>query len=167
MSTILGPPSATLFTRATERPASSSSVAVPAVATSEKPSAARSFATGTTAALSTSRTEMKALPLAAGIFSPAPICAFMNASPKVAPVPITSPVDFISGPRIGSTPGNLLNGNTASFTLKNLGTISSVKPSSCNVLPVITRAATAAKEVPMHLETNGTVREARGFTSIT
>ena len=29
---------------------------------------------------------------------------------------MTSPVDFISGPRIVSTPGNLMNGNTASLT---------------------------------------------------
>ena len=31
----------------------------------------------------------------------------------------------------------------------------------------MTRAAIIAREVPMHLETNGTVREARGLTSIT
>jgi hypothetical protein len=39
-----------------------------------------------------------------------------KASAKVRPTPITSPVDFISGPRMVSTPGNLTNGNTASFT---------------------------------------------------
>ncbi|MNN30298.1 hypothetical protein D3C81_1439430 [compost metagenome] len=80
---------------------------------------------------------------------------------------MTSPVDFISGPRIGSTPGNLANGNTASLTLKNGGMISSVSPTSARVLPAITRAAILASEVPMHLETNGTVREARGLTSMT
>ena len=47
-----------------------------------------------------------------------------NASANVSPTPITSPVDFISGPRIVSTPGNLMNGNTASFTEKYGGTIS-------------------------------------------
>ena len=31
-------------------------------------------------------------------------------------MPMTSPVDRISGPRIRSTPGSLLKGNTASFT---------------------------------------------------
>ena len=31
-------------------------------------------------------------------------------------MPMTSPVDFISGPSMVSTPGNLLNGNTASLT---------------------------------------------------
>jgi hypothetical protein len=49
---------------------------------------------------------------------PAPSWLLSMASPKVRPTPITSPVDFISGPRMGSTPGNLLNGNTASLTLK-------------------------------------------------
>jgi hypothetical protein len=48
----------------------------------------------------------------------AAICDFTNASPKVSPTPMTSPVDFISGPRMVSTPGNLANGNTASLTEK-------------------------------------------------
>src|SRR5512141_1650191 len=47
---------------------------------------------------------------------PALNCAFPNASPKFAPTPMTSPVDRISGPSAGSTPGNLLNGNTGDFT---------------------------------------------------
>ena len=38
-----------------------------------------------------------------------------RAPPKLQPIPITSPVERISGPRIGSTPGNLINGKTASF----------------------------------------------------
>ena len=42
--------------------------------------------------------------------------AFAYASPKLRPVPMTSPVDFISGPRIGSASGNFANGNTASLT---------------------------------------------------
>ena len=58
---------------------------------------------------------MKTLPVD-GSFSPAAICDLTNASPKLAPTPITSPVDFISGPSIVSAPGNLMNGNTASFT---------------------------------------------------
>jgi len=37
---------------------------------------------------------------------PAPIIALPNAAPKLSAPPITSPVDFISGPRIVSTPGN-------------------------------------------------------------
>ena len=41
--------------------------------------------------------------------------ALWKASPKCAPVPMTSPVERISGPSSGSTAGNLLNGNTDSF----------------------------------------------------
>jgi hypothetical protein len=37
---------------------------------------------------------------------------------KSSPTPITSPVERISGPKIGSTPKNLLNGNTASCRLR-------------------------------------------------
>ena len=55
---------------------------------------------------------------AVGSFTPAASCDLTNASPKVSPTPITSPVDFISGPRMVSTPGKRANGNTASFTEK-------------------------------------------------
>ena len=34
---------------------------------------------------------------------------------KSASMPITSPVDFISGPSVGSTPRNLMNGSTTPF----------------------------------------------------
>ena len=53
----------------------------------------------------------------------------------------------------------------ASFTAKNVGLISLVKPCSISDLPAIQRAATFANEVPIHFDTNGTVREARGLTS--
>ena len=43
---------------------------------------------------------------------------FIYEDKKVSSIPITSPVDFISGPNIRSTPSNLLNGKTDSFTLK-------------------------------------------------
>ena len=82
-------------------------------------------------------------------------------------MPITSPVERISGPRIGSVPANLLNGNTASFTDTNGGMISSVKPMSSSVSPHITRAACDASGTPIALDTNGIVRLARGFTSST
>ncbi len=48
--------------------------------------------------------------------TPAPIWLFTKASAKLRPTPMTSPVDFISGPRMVSTPGNFTNGNTASLT---------------------------------------------------
>ena len=75
----------------------------------------RRRASSTAPGLSRSRTLMKHTPFL-GSVTPEAVCAFAYASPKVRPVPITSPVDFISGPRIGSDSGNLTNGNTASFT---------------------------------------------------
>ncbi len=80
-------------------------------------------------------------------------------------MPMTSPVDFISGPRSTSTPGKRLKGNTASLTAMCRGWRRSVKPSSFRVLPSITFVASLARGTPMALLTKGTVREARGFTS--
>ena len=58
---------------------------------------------------------MQTVPLS-GSRCPAPSIALMNAMPKLPAPPITSPVDFISGPRIVSTPGKRTNGNTGLFT---------------------------------------------------
>src|SRR4026209_2275889 len=80
---------------------------------------------------------------------------------------MTSPVDFISGPRMVSTPGNLAKGNTGDFTKKFFTGNSSAKLKSANFFPVINRAATFASGTPVALLTNGTVRDARGFTSRT
>ncbi|MDT4890499.1 hypothetical protein FQZ97_1273460 [compost metagenome] len=66
-----------------------------------------------------------------------------------------------------STPGNLTKGNTASFTLKYGGTTSSPMPCWSSDWPAMQRAATLANWMPVALETKGTVREARGFTSST
>ena len=49
-----------------------------------------------------------------------------NAIGKSSSMPITSPVERISGPRMMSTPGNLLNGKTLSLTEKCFGTTSLV-----------------------------------------
>src|SRR5260370_20168638 len=110
---------------------------------------------------------MNPLPLS-GSGVPALNWAFANASPKFSPTPITSPVERISGPRVGSTPGNLLNGNTGDFT-KNWGTSSTpvafVK--SEIFLPSITPTAIFGSDTPVALATYGTVRDARGFTSTT
>src|SRR5947207_8639727 len=92
---------------------------------------------------------------------------FANALPNESAIPITSPVERISGPRTGSVPGNLLNGKTASFTDTYGGANSSTKPSSSSVSPSITRAASEARGTPIALDTNGIVRLARGFTSST
>src|SRR4030095_6804310 len=96
---------------------------------------------------------------------PAPSWLLSIASPNVRPAPITSPVDRISGPRIGSTPGNLLNGKTASWTEKYGGTTS---PRTFFWLasdwPAMQRAAILASGSPVALEAKGTVRDARGVT---
>ena len=89
--------------------------AVPAVATSEKPISARRLASVITTRLSRFFTEMKTLP-EVGSVDPAAICDLRYALRKSRSIPMTSPVDFISGPRTASTPGNLTNGKTDSLT---------------------------------------------------
>ena len=95
------------------------------------------------------------------------ICDLAKAIPNESAIPITSPVERISGPRIRSTPWSLLKGKTASFTATYGGTGSSARPSSARLFPTTIPAARLARGTPVALETNGTVREARGFTSRT
>ena len=114
-STICGLPSNTLLINLTLILVSFNASAVPFVATMVKPSFSSLPQREGRYFLSLSLTLTKTLPLE-GIDSPAPLTALPKASPKVSPRPITSPVDFISGPKIGSTFLNLLNGNTGAFT---------------------------------------------------
>src|SRR4051812_38043508 len=102
-------------------------------------------------------TEINARP-DIGSFRPAPSIALPYASPKVEPTPITSPVECISGPRIGSTPANFLNGKTGDFT-KTSGTGRTFgNPKSASVLwPAITSDAILAIGTPVAFATNGTV----------
>ena len=81
---------------------------------------------------------------------------------------MTSPVDFISGPRIVSTPGNRANGNTGDFTQYwfDLQFGREVRTRAA-FFPTISFAAIFASGTPVALLTNGTVRDARGFTSST
>ena len=81
---------------------------------------------------------------------------------------MTSPVDFISGPRMVSTLGKRANGKTASLTATcgAMESSSSLK-SVASLAPAMTRAPILATGTPVALATNGTVREARGFTSST
>ena len=65
--------------------------------------------------LSRSLTLMKTVP-EVGSMCPAATCALAKASPKLSATPITSPVDFISGPSTVSTPGNFPQGKTGDFT---------------------------------------------------
>ena len=83
-------------------------------------------------------------------------------------MPITSPVERISGPRMMSTPGNLLNGKTLSLTEKCVGTTSSIQAQLVERLADHDqRRRSRASGTPVALETNGTVRLARGLTSRT
>ena len=98
------------------------------------------------------------LALIDGSARPAGRSAFPNAVGRSLALAITSPVGRIPGPSTGSVPGNLLNGNTASFTETYAGTTSSVSPTSASVSPSMTRAASDASGTPIALETNGMVR---------
>src|SRR5262249_30455786 len=109
-------------------------------------------------------------------------CDLAKAYPKLVSIPITSPVDFISGDSNVSTPfparvRNRLNGSTASFTAIGapVGTtppspLANSIPSARRpeiVAPRAIRAAAFASGTAVALETKGTVREARGFASST
>src|SRR6185503_10546066 len=134
--------------------------------TSVKPRPASILATSIARGLSGFLTLTNTLPLL-GRRTPAASCDLTNASANDSPTPITSPVDFISGPRIVSTPGNLMNGNTASLTEKYGGTISRVMPWLASDWPTMQRAAILASGRPVAFDTYGTVRDARGLTSST
>ena len=139
---------------------------MPAVATSAKPACASAAATGGSASLSRSCTERNAVP-EVGSSVPAPRYDLSSASPNVAPSPITSPVDFISGPRIGSSPGKRTKGKTGRLIATSGERGGSTTPSSRSFRPSITFVAIRASGSPVALATNGTVREARGLTSST
>ena len=120
----------------------------------------------TRVSLSASFTDRKAVP-SSGRWWPAPCQALAKARPKSSAAPITSPVDFISGPSTGSTPASRRNGNTGALTNTPGTGGSSVKPTSSRLAPAITRAASLTSGTPTALAMNGTVREARGLTSST
>ena len=108
-------------------------------------------------------TEIKAVPFL-GNFIPAAICDFKYALAKLLSIPITSPVERISGPNKMSVPGNLLKGNTTSFIAKKfiLGS-----RSVFFAIPAIINDAIPGIGLPITLETNGSVLDALGFTSRT
>ena len=90
--------------------------AVPPVAATEKPRSWSCAATAPIAALSESVTVRNTVP-PSGSAAPAAACALAKAVGKSRAMPITSPVDFISGPSRASAPCRRWNGSTASFTL--------------------------------------------------
>ena len=65
--------------------------------------------------MSPSVTVMKTVPVS-GSLAPAAACALANAVGKSDAMPITSPVERISGPSSASAPAKRSNGSTASFT---------------------------------------------------
>ena len=81
-------------------------------------------------------------------------------------MPMTSPVERISGPNRVSAPGNLSKGRTASFTATWGRMGSSSNSISARVLPDMSSEAYLASGRPMALDTNGTVRLARGLASM-
>src|SRR5664279_4280287 len=96
-----------------------------------KPSEANSRTASRMRGLSSSLTETNTVP-ERGRLVPPPIWLLAKAISNAESIPITSPVDFISGPSTVSTPGKRANGNTASFTarcLKWLGLRLKLKPS--------------------------------------
>ena len=88
---------------------------MPRVARIWKPISESAFAWGSTPGLSKSLTLMKTVP-EVGMRKPAAVCDLAKAMPKSSEIPITSPVDFISGPSRMSVPGNFRNGKTDSLT---------------------------------------------------
>src|SRR5262245_65505131 len=103
---------------------------------------------------------MNAMPVF-GRTEPALSWAFTYALPNESSTPMTSPVDFISGPKIVSTPGNRANGNTGDFTQYCLTVNSAGSPKSDSFFPIINFAAIFARGTPVALLTNGRSEERR------
>ena len=83
-------------------------------------------------------------------------------------MPITSPVDCMPGPRDGSTPRNFAVEKAGALTATNAGGGRSPppQPRSGSVAPREIRTASSTIGTPVTLDMNGTVREARGLTSM-
>ena len=83
-------------------------------------------------------------------------------------IPITSPVDCIPGPTDGSTPRSLAVEKAGALTATNDGGGSSPpsQPVSGSVAPSAIRTASSTIGTPVTFERNGTVRLARGLTSM-
>ena len=164
-STIFEPPELNLFIVLHFIPFSLIVSEVPFVPDKENPSLDNLCAIPTISCLWVSLTDKNANPLV-GKELEAAIWLFAIAIPKSSSKPITSPVDFISGPRRTSLSGNLLNGNTASLTA-NLLLVLYFSLYFDKFSPAIILDAIFAKEIPFAFDTNGTVLLALGFTSIT
>ncbi len=154
--------------------------AVPAVASTSKPSCWRRSTGSTIERLSRSATETNTVP-DSGRPPNAASWLFANARGKSRSMPMTSPVERISGPSTESTmrPSFVrkrLKGSTASFTAtgESIGTSEPSRSgrspddfSSAIDVPTMTSDAAFASGMPSAFETKGTVRLARGFASRT
>ena len=78
---------------------------------------------------------------------------------------MTSPVLFISGPSTGSVPGKRANGKDR-FLDRDIVEAAADLAEAASGSPAMTRAAILATGRPIALATKGTVRLARGLTSI-
>ena len=85
------------------------------MATIPKPSSAKRRATTIPDGLSRSASERSSVPERGSRFRDA-VWLLANASPNERSMPMTSPVERISGPRMVSTSGKRSKGSTASFT---------------------------------------------------
>ena len=103
---------------------------------------------------------------ARGTLTPPPSWLLAKALSKTRSMPMTSPVERISGPSTVSTPGKRANGNTASLT-PTWSSAAGFRPKLASVSPAMIRLAILAIGWPITLATNGTVRDARGLTSST
>ena len=105
-------------TCSTGRPSAAIIVAVPSVANSRKPASCSWWITGSISVLCRSAMLMSTPPPGGSAMS-ADISAFASAAGNVWSIPITSPVDFISGPRYVSTP--------ISFDIENTGALTATR----------------------------------------
>ena len=178
---MLPPPSLNFPMTSALTPLRRSTCAVPTVARMRKPRSDSRFIGKIAARLSRLAMLTKTVPFT-GRDPYAAACDLANAAPNVSSIPITSPVDFISGPSSESTCApsalrNRWNGSTASFTATGASAGSSPpspmwgsRPStrsSAMVVPMAIRAAALASGTAVALDTKGTVREARGLASST
>src|SRR5439155_7775957 len=104
-SMAFGEPSDRLRTHAAGIPCRANTPAVPRVASSVNPRSPRRRTEAITARLSRLATDTKAVPVL-GRLRPADSRAFASANPRESAMPMTSPVERISGPRTVSAPGN-------------------------------------------------------------
>ena len=106
--------------------------AVSAVAKSAKPRSSSFFASPTISPWSCVSTliKMPILRSARGDLKriPAAVMPLNSASPSVRPMPSTSPVDFISGPRLASASVSFSNEKTGTLTAKQGGVLYSPVP---------------------------------------